>query len=150
MWPGCLGTHEYAPPRFSHFWGQWMKFTSLLQPFYATSIHSGVFVGSLDNVVVVVVFFFFCGEFFATLWQKIRYDSYKWFLWKKKWQSDHIFRAKKRRRNRHFFSDHIFRAKKRRRNRHFFRIVSNRFPKQKYTVFFFFWGWIFLPLCDKN
>ncbi len=26
-----------------------MKFTSLLQPFHATSIHSGVFVGSLDN-----------------------------------------------------------------------------------------------------
>jgi hypothetical protein len=38
-------------------------------------------------------------------------------LWKKKWQSDHIFRAKKRRRNRHFF-----------------RIGSNRSPKQKYST----------------
>ncbi len=128
MWPGCLATHEYAPPRFSHFWGQWMKFTSLLQPFHATFIHSGVFVGSLDNgflrpmnenknIRFFFFFFFFGVNFSATLWQKIRYDSYKWFLWKKNWQSDHIFRAKKRRRNRHFF-----------------RIGSNRSPKQKYSM----------------
>jgi hypothetical protein len=38
-------------------------------------------------------------------------------LWKKKWQSDHIFWAKKRRRNRHFF-----------------RIGFNRSPKQKYST----------------
>jgi hypothetical protein len=38
-------------------------------------------------------------------------------LWKKKWQSDHIFRAKKKRRNRHIF-----------------RIGSNRSPKQKYST----------------
>jgi hypothetical protein len=40
-----------------------MKFTSILQPFHATSIHSGVFVGSLDNDF----FFFFWVNFSATL-----------------------------------------------------------------------------------
>jgi hypothetical protein len=40
-----------------------MKFTSLLQPSHATSIHSGVFEGSLDNGF----FFFFWGEFFCHL-----------------------------------------------------------------------------------
>jgi hypothetical protein len=49
-----------------------MKFTSLLQPFHATSIHSGVFVGSLDNgffrpmnEIYLTFFFFFWGEFFC-------------------------------------------------------------------------------------
>ncbi len=82
--PGALppmNTHHPGFPIFEAI--QWMKFTSLLQPFHATSIHSGVFVGSLDNDFFFFFFSFFGVNFSATLWQKIRYDSYKWFLWKK-------------------------------------------------------------------
>jgi hypothetical protein len=54
---------------------QWMKFTSLLQPFHATSIHSGVFVGFVRQRF----FFLFLGWIFLPLCdKKIRYDSYKW------------------------------------------------------------------------
>jgi hypothetical protein len=108
-----------APHWFSHFWGHPMnESTSILEPF-SCNIHrwwcgcgcqahpfsKALIVGhfltdqiSLQDCGSIVrqgVFFLFLGWISATLWQKIGYDSYKWFLWQKKVTKWPFFEGKK-------------------------------------------------------
>jgi hypothetical protein len=120
VFPFLRPSNEWNLP---HFYNHFMQHPSILVclwvPCWVHPFGKVLIVGQeCDRIVRQRFFFLFLGWIFLPLCdKKLGMNHKNDFCEKKKWQSDHIFKAKKKRINRHIF-----------------KIGSNRSPKQKYST----------------